>query len=74
MPCTAPTPNLPRMAETGTSIAHCPTSQQYLGSGTMPWKRTVDSGVTVSVGTDFGGGDEWLIPQVLGSARSSASE
>ena len=56
---------LARMAETGTSISHCPTSQQFLGSGTMPWKRTVASGVNISIGTDFGGGDEWLIPQVL---------
>ena len=57
---------LARMAETGTSIAHCPVSQQFLGSGTMPWKRTVAAGVTISVGSDFGGGDEWLIPRVLG--------
>jgi guanine deaminase len=54
-----------RMAETGTSIAHCPTSQQFLGSGTMPWKRAVASGANIAVGTDFGGGDEWSIPQVL---------
>ena len=54
-----------RMAETGTSIAHCPTSQQFLGSGTLPWKRTVASGVNVAAGTDFGGGDEWAISQVL---------
>ena len=52
---------LARMAETGTSISHCPTSQQFLGSGTMPWKRTVAAGVNISVGTDFGAGDEWLI-------------
>ena len=59
---------LARMAETGTSISHCPTSQQFLGSGTMPWKRTVASGVNISIGSDFGGGDEWLIPQVLGDS------
>jgi guanine deaminase len=59
---------LARMAETGTSIAHCPVSQQFLGSGTMPWRRTIASGVNVSVGSDFGGGDEWLIPQVLADA------
>lgn len=59
---------LARMAETGTSIAHCPVSQQFLGSGTMPWLRTVASGVNISAGTDFGGGDEWLIPQVIGAA------
>ncbi|MGS0686307.1 amidohydrolase family protein [Nakamurella sp. GG22] len=59
---------LGRMAETASSISHCPVSQQFLGSGTMPWKKTVASGVTISVGTDFGGGDEWLIPQVLADA------
>lgn len=59
---------LARMAETGTSISHCPVSQLFLGSGTMPWLRTVASGVNISAGTDFGGGDEWLIPRVLGDA------
>ena len=59
---------LARMAETGTSISHCPTSQQFLGSGTMPWQRTVAAGVTISVGSDFGGGDEWLISRVLGDS------
>jgi len=59
---------LARMAETGTSIAHCPVSQQFLGSGTMPWKSTVASGVNIAAGTDFGGGDEWLIPRVLSDA------
>jgi guanine deaminase len=34
----------------------------------MPWKRTVASGVNIAAGTDFGGGDEWLIPRVLGDA------
>ncbi|WP_072805603.1 guanine deaminase [Rhodococcoides yunnanense] len=59
---------LARMAETGTSISHCPTSQQFLGSGTMPWKRTVASGVTVAIGSDYGGGDEFLLTRVLGDA------
>lgn len=59
---------LARMAETGTSISHCPVSQLFLGSGTMPWRRTVAAGVNLSAGTDFGGGDEWLIPRVLGDA------
>ena len=59
---------LERMAETGTSISHCPISQLFLGSGTMPWKRTVASGVNLSAGTDVGGGDEFLIPRVLGDA------
>ncbi|MGC5172379.1 amidohydrolase family protein [Microbacterium sp. DT81.1] len=56
---------LERLAETGSSIAHCPTSQLFLGSGTMPWRRTVASGTNISIGTDIGAGDEWLIPRVL---------
>lgn len=56
---------LARMAETGTSISHCPVSQLFLGSGTMPWRRTVASGVNISIGSDYGGGDEWFVPQIL---------
>lgn len=59
---------LTRMAETGTSIAHCPASQFFLGSGTMPWRRTIASGVNVAIGSDFGGGDEFFIPQVLNAS------
>ena len=59
---------LARMAETGTSIAHCPVSQLFLGSGTMPWLRTIGSGVNVALGTDYGGGDEWFMPSVLNAA------
>ncbi|WP_084105565.1 amidohydrolase family protein [Demequina sp. NBRC 110056] len=57
---------LARMAETGTSIAHCPTSQLFLGSGTMPWRATVAAGVNIALGTDIGAGDEWLISRVAG--------
>lgn len=56
---------LARMAETGTSVAHCPTSQQFLGSGTMPWQRTTGFGVNVAIGSDIGAGDEWLVSRVL---------
>ena len=59
---------LARLAETGSSIAHCPTSQQFLGSGTMPWLRTIAAGVTVAIGTDVGAGDDWLVARVLNDA------
>ncbi|MFT3832768.1 MAG: amidohydrolase family protein [Micropruina sp.] len=59
---------LARLAASGSSIAHCPTSQQFLGSGTMPWRRTVGHGVTVALGSDVGAGDEWLIPRVANDA------
>lgn len=59
---------LARMAETGTSVAHCPTSQLFLGSGTMPWRRTVASGINIAAGTDIAAGDTWLMPRVLNAA------
>ena len=58
---------LARLAETGSSISHCPVSQFFLGSGTMPWRRTVAAGVNISIGSDYGAGDEFFIPQVLNS-------
>lgn len=54
-----------RMAEAGTSIAHCPVSQQFLGSGTLPWRRAAAGGMTIAVGSDISAGDEWFIPRVL---------
>jgi guanine deaminase len=59
---------LERMAETETSVAHWPVTQLFLGSGTMPWLRTIASGVNVAVGTDFAAGDSWFIPAVLNAA------
>ena len=56
---------LARMAETGTSISHCPASNLVLGMGTLPWRRTIASGVNVAIGSDLGGGDEWFVPQIL---------
>ena len=59
---------LERMAETRTSVSHCPTSQLFLGSGTMPWRRTIAAGVNVAAGTDLAAGDTWFIPDVLNTA------
>ncbi len=56
---------LARLAESGSSIAHCPVSQLFLGSGTMPWRRTVAAGVNIAIGSDYGGGDEFFVPQIL---------
>ncbi len=42
---------LRRLSETGTSIAHCPVSQDFLGSGTMPWRAVVGSGTRVAMGS-----------------------
>jgi guanine deaminase len=47
---------LERLAASGTSVAHCPSSNAALGSGIFPLRRHVDAGVRVALGTDVGGG------------------
>lgn len=57
-----------RLAATQSSVAHCPVSQEFLGSGTLPWRRAVASGVTIAIGSDIAAGDEWFIPRVLNAS------
>lgn len=47
---------LARLADSGTTIAHCPASNAALGSGIFPLQRHLDAGVHVALGTDVGGG------------------
>jgi guanine deaminase len=47
---------LERLAATGTSIAHCPSSNAALGSGIFPFRRHVNANVRVALGTDVGAG------------------
>lgn len=56
---------LRRIAAASASIAHCPVSQGFLGSGTLPWRSVRSSGVRVAMGTDIAAGDEWFMPRVL---------
>lgn len=47
---------LDRLAEAGAWVAHCPTSNAALGSGLFPFRRHVDHGARVALGSDVGGG------------------
>jgi guanine deaminase len=47
-----------RIAETGTRIAHCPTSNLFIGAGVMPLAERLAAGITVGLGSDVSGGAE----------------
>ena len=47
-----------RIAETGTRIAHCPTSNLFIGAGVMPLAERLAAGISVGLGSDVSGGAE----------------
>ncbi|MGE0004970.1 MAG: guanine deaminase [Parvibaculaceae bacterium] len=59
-----------RLSETGSAVAHCPTSNMFLGSGLMSMARLGDAArpVRVALGTDVGGGTSYSMLATLGAA------
>ncbi|WP_207062565.1 guanine deaminase [Motiliproteus sp. SC1-56] len=57
-----------RMADTGTRLAFCPTSNLFLGSGLLDLAATEAAGVTVGLATDVGGGTSFSLLQTLAEA------
>ncbi len=57
-----------RLHEAGATIAHCPTSNNFLGSGLMSMKHLAkkERPVSVALGTDIGGGTTYSMLATLG--------
>ncbi|TNC84867.1 MAG: guanine deaminase [Alcanivorax sp.] len=57
-----------RLAATGGAIAHCPTSNLFLGSGLFPLDKLQQWGVHIGLGTDVGGGTSFSLLRTLDEA------
>jgi len=56
------------LAECGAQIAHSPTSNLFLGSGLLDWRRLEAAGARVSIATDVGGGTSLSMLRTLAEA------
>jgi guanine deaminase len=58
-----------RIVETGTRVAHCPSSNLFIGAGVMPLARWLEAGVAVGLGSDVSGGPD---PSLFSVMRAGA--
>jgi guanine deaminase len=57
---------LARLADCGVRVAHCPSSNLFIGAGVMPLARWRAGGLTVGLGSDVSGGPELSLFAVAG--------
>lgn len=57
-----------RIAETGTNIVHCPTSNLFLGSGLFDFAKVKHHGINITMGSDVGAGTSFSMFQTLQDA------
>jgi guanine deaminase len=60
------------LAASGTAIAHCPTSNLFLGSGFFRHAQLADAGVCIGLATDVGGGTSLSLIRTLSAAYQVA--
>lgn len=57
-----------RLANAGSTVVHCPTSNLFLGSGLFNLQRMQQHGVNVAIGTDVGAGTSFSLFRTLDEA------
>jgi guanine deaminase len=61
-----------RMRDHGAVVAHCPDSNDFLGSGGMPLADVLSRGIPVACGTDVAAGRSFRLPRTLSAAWDNA--
>ncbi|MCB9778633.1 MAG: amidohydrolase family protein [Alphaproteobacteria bacterium] len=61
-----------RFAAAGAVVAHCPDSNDFLGSGGMPLDPVRARGIPVVLGTDIAAGRSFRVPRIASSAHDNA--
>src|SRR3546814_20849882 len=62
-----------RMRETGAVAAHCPTSNQFLGSGLFDFAAAERTGLPTTLAPAVGGGPPFLVLQPMNEAPTIRS-
>ena len=61
-----------RLKSSGSIIAHCPTSNFFLGSGIFKFKKVMEFGIPMAIGSDVGAGNWISLLPTLGEAYKMA--
>ena len=56
------------LADAGACIAHCPSSNLFLGSGLFDWPAAMADAIPVAIGSDVGAGTSLSMPRTLADA------
>ncbi len=56
------------LAETGTGLAHCPTSNTFIGSGLFQARKARGLGIPTGLATDVGGGSSFSMLRTMAAA------
>lgn len=61
------------MAASRTAVAFCPTSNLFLGSGTLDVSQLLDAGIAVGLASDIGGGSSLSLLRTMAAAYQHAA-